>query len=68
VVDRVRERLRFNTAAVRSGLANWTGRYRASELAARLGYYAVLLFALQLGFSYGPILARVAAVPSPRSA
>jgi len=55
LVDRVLERLRFNTAAVRSGLSRWTGRYRASELVARLGYYAVLLFALQLGFGvFGP--------------
>src|SRR2546429_5618336 len=55
LVDRVLDRLRFNTGAVRSGLSRWTGRYRASELVARLGYYAVLLFALQLGFSvFGP--------------
>ena len=55
VLDRVLERLRFNTAVVRGGLSRWTGRYRPSALVGKLGYGAVLLATLRLGFGvFGP--------------
>jgi hypothetical protein len=53
--DRTLDRLRLNAAARRSGVTRWTGRYRPSELAARLVGAGVLLLALQGGFAvFGP--------------
>jgi hypothetical protein len=55
LADRLLDRLRVNAAAERSGLRKWTGKYRASELIAKLVYYAVLLFTLELAFNvFGP--------------
>src|SRR6266702_156061 len=55
LTGRILDRLRFDALAVRSGVARWTGRYRAGELAARFVYHAVVLFAAQAGFSvFGP--------------
>ena len=50
VVARLLSRLGFDRAAERGGIRRWTGTYEPSELTARLVYYAVLLFTLQLGF------------------
>ncbi|HEY8472940.1 MAG TPA: hypothetical protein VIL37_09950 [Natronosporangium sp.] len=55
VVDRLLDRVGLNRLAQRYGMDRWTGRYRASELAARLIYYAILLIVLQLCFGlFGP--------------
>ena len=55
LTGRILDRLRFDALAVRSGVARWTGRYRAGELAARFVYHAVVLFVAQAGFSvFGP--------------
>jgi len=53
VVDKVLERVGFDRAVERGGLAR--SRYDASDLVAKLVYYAVLLFTLQLAFGiWGP--------------
>lgn len=57
LVDRVLERVGFDRAVERSGLGRTMARarYDASDILARLVYYAVLLFALQLAFGvWGP--------------
>jgi small-conductance mechanosensitive channel len=52
VVDKVLERVGFDRAVERGGIARALARsrYDASDLVARLVYYAVLLFTLQLAF------------------
>src|SRR5256886_12599451 len=57
VVDKILERIGFDRAVERGGIraALARSRYDASDLVARLGYYAVLLFTLQLAFGiWGP--------------
>ncbi|MEZ0075532.1 mechanosensitive ion channel family protein [Planotetraspora sp. GP83] len=57
VVDKLLERVGFDRAVERSGVGRMLERtrYDASSLIARLVYYAVLLFTLQLGFGlFGP--------------
>src|SRR2546429_2736887 len=57
VVDQVRERVGFDRAVERGGIraALARSRYDASDLVAKLVYYAVLLFTLQLAFGiWGP--------------
>jgi hypothetical protein len=57
VVDKVLERVGFDRAVERGGIraALARSRYDASDLVARLVYYAVLLFTLQLAFGlWGP--------------
>jgi hypothetical protein len=57
VVDKVLERVGFDRAVDRGGIrtALARSRYDASDLVARLVYYAVLLFTLQLAFGlWGP--------------
>jgi Conserved TM helix len=57
LVDKVLERVGFDRAVERGGLktALSRSRYDASDLVARLVYYAVLLFTLQLAFGiWGP--------------
>ncbi|MDI1463416.1 hypothetical protein QEZ54_20760 [Catellatospora sp. KI3] len=57
LTDRILERVGFDRLARRGGVAAWLarGRYDASDLVAKLVYYAVLLFSLQLAFGiWGP--------------
>ena len=57
VVDRVLERVGFDRAVERSGIGRTLARarYDASDILARLAYYTVLLFTLQLAFGvWGP--------------
>ena len=57
VVDKVLERVGFDRAVERGGIraALARSRYDASDLVAKLVYYAVLLFTLQLAFGiWGP--------------
>lgn len=57
IVDRVLERVGFDRAVERGGVgrALERTRYDASDILARLAYYAVLLFTLQLAFGvWGP--------------
>jgi hypothetical protein len=57
VVDRVLERVGFDRAVERGGIktALARSRYDASDIVAKLAYYAVLLFTLQLAFGiWGP--------------
>src|SRR2546421_5874896 len=57
VVDKILERIGFDRAVERGGIraALARSRYDASDLVARLVYYAVLLFTLQLAFGlWGP--------------
>ncbi|WP_155371036.1 mechanosensitive ion channel family protein [Catellatospora vulcania] len=57
LTDKILERVGFDRLAERGGVAAWLarGRYDASDLVARLVYYAVLLFGLQLAFGiWGP--------------
>jgi hypothetical protein len=55
LLARVLARLGFDRVADRGGINRWLGRNTASGLVARLVYYAILLFALQLGFGvFGP--------------
>jgi hypothetical protein len=57
VTDKVLERVHFDRAVERGGIrtALARSRYDASDLVARLVYYAVLLFTLQLAFGiWGP--------------
>ena len=57
VVDKVLERVGFDRAVERGGIraALARSKYDASDLTARLVYYAVLLFTLQLAFGiWGP--------------
>src|SRR5437773_3519397 len=57
VVDKVLERIGFDRAVERGGIraALARSRYDASDLVAKLVYYAVLLFTLQLAFGiWGP--------------
>ena len=57
VVDKVLERVGFDRAVERGGIARALARsrYDASDLVARLVYYGVLLFTLQLAFGiWGP--------------
>jgi hypothetical protein len=57
LVDKVLERVGFDRAVERGGIktALARSRYDASDLVARLVYYAVLLFTLQLAFGiWGP--------------
>ena len=57
IVDKVLERVGFDRAVERGGLgrALRRSRYDASDILARLAYYAVLLFTLQLAFGiWGP--------------
>ncbi|GHJ47273.1 hypothetical protein Cs7R123_46150 [Catellatospora sp. TT07R-123] len=57
LTDKVLERVSFDRLAERGGVAAFLarGRYDASDLVARLVYYAVLLFTLQLAFGiWGP--------------
>ena len=51
LADRLLDRVGFNKLADRSGLRRWTGNYRPSDLVAKIIYYALLLFTLQLGFA-----------------
>ncbi|MGH3715139.1 MAG: mechanosensitive ion channel family protein [Micromonosporaceae bacterium] len=50
VVARLLNRVGFDRAAERGGIRRWTGTYEPSQLTAKLVYYAVLLFTLQLAF------------------
>ena len=57
LTDKVLERVGFDRAVERGGVARAMAhsRYDASDIAAKLVYYAVLLFALQLAFGiFGP--------------
>jgi hypothetical protein len=57
IVDRVLERVGFDKAVERGGIRTALARskYDASDIVARLVYYAVLLFTLQLAFGiWGP--------------
>jgi hypothetical protein len=57
VVDKILERIGFDRAVERGGIraALARSRYDASDLVARLVYYAILLFTLQLAFGlWGP--------------
>jgi hypothetical protein len=57
IVDRVLERIGFDKAVERGGIRTALARskYDASDIVARLVYYAVLLFTLQLAFGiWGP--------------
>ncbi|MFE7800541.1 hypothetical protein [Nocardia sp. NPDC057440] len=57
IVDRVLERVGFDRLAERGGIKHILARsrYDASDLLAKLAYYAILLIALQLGFGvFGP--------------
>jgi hypothetical protein len=55
VLARVLAKIGFDRVAERGGLRRWLGNNTASGLTARLVYYAILLFALQLGFgAFGP--------------
>jgi hypothetical protein len=57
IVDKILERVGFDRAVERGGLgrALERSRYDASDILARLAYYAVLLFTLQLAFGvWGP--------------
>src|SRR3954469_21056171 len=57
LVDKVLERVGFDKAVERGGIktALARSRYDASDLVARLVYYAILLFTLQLAFGiWGP--------------
>lgn len=55
VLARVLARIGFDRVADRGGINRWLGNNTASGLVARLVYYAILLFALQLGFGvFGP--------------
>ncbi len=55
VLARVLAKIGFDRVADRGGLRRWLGNNTASGLTARLVYYAILLFALQLGFgAFGP--------------
>jgi hypothetical protein len=57
IIDRVLERVGFDRAVERSGLGRTMARarYDASDILARLAYYTVLLFTLQLAFGvWGP--------------
>lgn len=55
LLARLLARVGFDKVADRGGLRRWLGRNTASGLVARLVYYAILLFALQLGFgAFGP--------------
>lgn len=48
-------RVGFDRVAERGGLTRWLGRNTASGLTARLVFYAIMLFTLQLGFGvFGP--------------
>lgn len=50
LVDRLLEKVGYNKAVQKSGLQRWLGEQKASTLTARLAYYALLLFTLQLAF------------------
>jgi Conserved TM helix len=55
LLARVLARIGYDRVAERGGLRRWLGNNTASGLTARLVYYAILLFALQLGFGvFGP--------------
>jgi len=57
IVDKVLERVGFDRAVERGGIktALARSRYDASDIVAKLVYYAILLFALQLAFGiWGP--------------
>src|SRR2546430_10286414 len=57
IVDKILERIGFDRAVERGGIraALARSRYDASDLVARLVYYAILLFTLQLAFGlWGP--------------
>jgi len=55
LADRLLDRVGFNRVAERSGLRRWTGQYRPSDLVAKIIYYGLLLFTLQLAFGvFGP--------------
>lgn len=47
---RLLDRIGFNRLAERSRLGRWTGQYRPSNLVAKIVYYGLLLFTLQLAF------------------
>ncbi|WP_373324965.1 mechanosensitive ion channel family protein [Actinocatenispora rupis] len=55
VLARVLARVGFDRVGERGGINRYLGKYTASTAVALLVYYAVLLFALQLGFGvFGP--------------
>jgi mechanosensitive ion channel-like protein len=55
ILAKVLTRVGFDRVAERGGIQRYLGRQTASTLVAMLVYYAVLLFALQLGFgAFGP--------------
>lgn len=57
IVDKVLERVGFDRLVERGGIRRMLSRskYDASDLLAKLAYYAILLIALQLGFGvFGP--------------
>ncbi|MGO4616239.1 hypothetical protein AB4305_18345 [Nocardia sp. 2YAB30] len=57
IVDKVLERVGFDRLVERGGIQRMLSRsrYDASDLLAKLAYYAILLIALQLGFGvFGP--------------
>ncbi|MEV6322565.1 hypothetical protein AB0M45_15430 [Nocardia sp. NPDC051787] len=57
IVDKVLERVGFDRAVERGGVRQMLARskYDASDILARLAYYAILLIALQIGFGvFGP--------------
>ncbi|WP_083889641.1 mechanosensitive ion channel family protein [Nocardia pneumoniae] len=57
IVDKVLERVGFDRAVERGGVRRMLERskYDASDILARLAYYAILLIALQIGFGvFGP--------------
>ncbi|MFG2073128.1 mechanosensitive ion channel family protein [Nonomuraea maritima] len=57
IVNKVLERVGFDRAVERSGVRHWLerSRYDASDLLAKIVYYAILLVTLQIAFSvFGP--------------
>lgn len=55
LVGRLLDRVGFDRAVERGGLRRWMGTFSAGQLAARLVFYAVILFTLQLAFGvFGP--------------
>ncbi|MEV6523819.1 hypothetical protein AB0M43_17870 [Longispora sp. NPDC051575] len=55
LVDRLLDRVGYNKAVEKAGLQRFLGTQKASSLTAKLAYYALLLFTLQLSFGvFGP--------------
>ncbi|WP_412539528.1 hypothetical protein R8Z50_27290 [Longispora sp. K20-0274] len=55
LVDRLLDRVGYNKAVEKSGLQRFLGTQKPSTLTAKLAYYALLLFTLELAFGvFGP--------------